>query len=860
MPNIPIDWLKDHVEVPAGFSAKDLSAALLKVGFEEETIHSSGMQGPLVCGQVLTISPEEQSNGKTINYCRVDVGAFNDAPGTGKEPSDLPSRSIVCGAHNFKVGDHVVVVLPGAVLPGDFAISARKTYGHISDGMICSLRELGLGQDHDGIIVLEDYLQGDVPAVGTDMIPILGLGEELLEINVTPDRGYCFSMRGLAREFSHSTGAAFTDRGLASSMPSGQVDAPTDDGFVIEVEDSSPIRGRVGCDRFATRIVTGIDPSATTPPWMVKRLEQLGMRSISLPVDVTNYVMMDVGQPMHAYDLDTLVGPIVVRRAKSGEKLQTLDGQERLLDPQDLLITDCKGGHAARIVGMAGVMGGLETEVTQKTTTILLEAAHFDPVSIARTARRHKLPSEASKRFERGVDPQLAPVAAQRAAELLVEYGSARIVDRVGDYNKTSEMPVIVMPLSEVPRLTGHDWGDEYTVQALEMIGCQVSATDGVLQVRPPSWRPDLTLGADLVEEVARLGGYDEVPSVLPVPPAGRGLPATIKARRDIARSLAEAGLTQVLSYPFIGNSHDRMGLPADSEFRNAVRLANPLAEDAPLLRTRILDSLLLTAERNVSRGMTNLAIYEIAMVASSIGVQISPIPSAEAKPSSEELKALRLGTPKQPWHVGVVLAGDAQLAGPLSSKQAWDWADALEIVYRLASLLGVELRVETADTAPWHPGRCAAFYTGTGRGGRFIAHAGELHPKVCKAFGLPARACAIELDLDALIRSTPKTVVQVKKVSTMPVVKEDFAFVVDQEVSSARVTAAIAKAGKDMIEDIRLFDIYEGEQVGQGRKSLAFSVRLRAEDHTMNTEEINKIRKTIIEVVGKTCDATLRS
>ena len=300
MPMVPLSWLADHVDVVDGTDAEALAAALVKVGLEEEEIHPARVIGPLVVGRVLTRVEETASNGKIVNYCRVDVGEHNDAPGTGKEPSELPSRGIICGAHNFDVDDLVVVSLPGAVLPGDFQIAARKTYGHISDGMICSARELGLGEDHNGIIVLPKYFPDrEIPAVGTDIVSWLGLGEEVLEINVTPDRGYCFSMRGIAREYSHSTGAAFRDPGLpgviAAEPPAANVD-----GFPVVFADDAPIRGRVGVDRFVARIVRGTNPAAPTPRWMVERLEAAGMRSLSLPVDITNYVMMDGPGPADA--------------------------------------------------------------------------------------------------------------------------------------------------------------------------------------------------------------------------------------------------------------------------------------------------------------------------------------------------------------------------------------------------------------------------------------------------------------------------------------------------------------------------------------------------------------------------------
>ena len=522
MPMVPLSWLADHVDVPEGTDAEALAAALVKVGLEEEEIHPARVIGPLVVGRVLTRVEETASNGKTVNYCRVDVGEYNDAPGTGKEPSELPSRGIICGAHNFDVGDLVVVSLPGAVLPGDFQIAARKTYGHVSDGMICSARELGLGEDYSGIIVLPQYFPDrEIPAVGTDIVSWLGLGEEVLEINVTPDRGYCFSMRGIAREYSHSTGAAFRDPGLPGVV-AAEPPAPNAEGFPVVFADDAPIRGRAGVDRFVARVVRGTNPAAPTPRWMVERLEAAGMRSLSLPVDITNYVMLDLGQPMHAYDLAALASPIVVRRARAGESLVTLDEEKRELDPQDLLITDSPQGEGSRIIGIAGVMGGAYSEVEEGTTDILFEAAHFDAVSIARSARRHKLHSEASKRFERGVDPALPEVAAQRAVELLVQYGGGSIDAGVTDVDEREAPTVISLPVGEAQRLTGVAHSPERIAELLTTVGCRVEGpVDGTFTVTAPSWRPDLTLPADLVEEVARLDGYDNIPVVLPTAPAG---------------------------------------------------------------------------------------------------------------------------------------------------------------------------------------------------------------------------------------------------------------------------------------------------------------------------------------------------
>ena len=487
---VPVDWLREYVAVPADADGAQIAADLVRVGLEEEGLHSGDITGPLVVGRVLEKTPEEEKNGKVINWCQVDVG---DANGTG-EP-----QGIVCGAHNFDVGDLVVVILPGGVLPGGFEISARKTYGHVSAGMICSVLELGIGEDHDGILVLTDRSDADQLVPGQDAIPLLGLDRETVEINVTPDRGYCFSIRGVAREYSHATGAPFVDPVLALTE---RAPAGNGGGHPVELRDDAPIRGRQGCTRYVARVVRGIDVSAPTPSWMATRLAEAGMRPISLPVDVTNYVMLGLGQPLHAFDAATLAGPIVVRRARPGETMTTLDDVTRTLDEDDLLITEA----GERTLAIAGVMGGEDSEVTAATTDVLIEAAHFDPVSVARSARRHKLPSEASKRFERGVDPLLAPAAAQLAVELLVEHGGGTVDDGVTDVGGWAPPAPIAMPVGMPSRIVGVDYDAATVERVLTEIGCTVehAGDDEVLLVHPPSWRPDLRTGEDLTEEVAR--------------------------------------------------------------------------------------------------------------------------------------------------------------------------------------------------------------------------------------------------------------------------------------------------------------------------------------------------------------------
>lgn len=881
MPYLSLSWLRDHVSVPEGASISDVAKSLVSVGFEEEEIHPASVTGPLVVGRVLTMEKETHSNGKTVNYCRVDVGAHNDAPGTGKERSELPSRGIICGAHNFEPGDLVAVALPGAVLPGPFPIAQRKTYGHVSDGMICSQRELGLGDDHEGIIVLpRDLPDVRIGAIGSDLVGPLGLGEEVLEVNVTPDRGYGFAVRGLAREYGHATGQPFKDLGLPENLRSPLPPA-TDKGFRVEVAEGSDLEGRPACDRFVTQVVRGINPQAETPRWIVERLEQSGMRPISLPVDVTNFVMLDLGQPLHAYALEAMAEPIVVRRAAPGEPFTTLDGAERTLDPQDIVITDSpQGNTGSRLVGLGGVMGGLDSEVGPGTTDVVIEGAHFDSVSIARTARRHKLSSEASKRFERGVDFNLAPVAVHRAAELLAEYGGGTLDSERFDYDQTEPLPTVRMSLAEPERLTGHSYSPEQITEILSLIGARAEIDGEEVVVSPPSWRPDLTGPAHLVEEIARIDGYDNIPYRLPATQGAAQLTDQQWARRRVSQTLAQQGMVEVLSYPFVGDAHDRQMLAEDDERRVAVKLRNPLGDDAPWLRTTILDSLLAVAERNASRGNASLAVFETGMVTRPQGTAPAPIFGVNDRPHAGELARLEAGVPAQPWKVAAVCGGE-QGEG-LGSQRRWDWADAIEQARTAAKAIGVDLQTSRAwlpegtkrvpgppipeasqdptAVAPWHPGRVATLFVRRGKQIVPVGLAGELHPRVVDEYGLPARTAAFELDLDVLTDLMPAEPVRVTRVSTYPPAKIDLAVVVDQTIPAADVQRVLQQSVGDTLESLNLFDVYTGDQVPDGSRSLAYSLVLRAPDHTLTSEEVTRVREKAIHDVTKRLGATLRA
>ena len=868
MPMVDIDWLRDDVEVPQGLTYEQLAKDLVRVGLEEEEIHTSQLTGPIVIGYVVDATPEPQKNGKTINWCHVDVGdEYNDVDENGNK---VP-RGIVCGAPNMKAGEKVVVTLPGAVLPGDFRIEPRKTYGHISDGMCASERELGLGDSHDGIILLRDYgftpEEYDSLKPGDDAMHLLHLDQPILEINVTPDRGYAFSYRGIAREFHNSTGAKFTDPVVALNERVPHVENTGDAKRDVDViiDDDNPIHGVVGCDRYYARAVHGYQPGSTTPNWMRRRLTRAGMRSLSLPVDVTNYVMLDLGQPMHAYDLDKIEGPIVVRRAKAGEKLTTLDGKEHDLDPEDLLITDSPNGQqGSRILGIAGVMGGMYGEVTDETTNILLEAAHFDPITIARSARRHKIPSEASRRFERGVDDKLQPAAAQMASELLEKYGEATPSLTPEDVDTTKRRTPIVFKASEVKRLAGLDLDLNEINGILTDIGCVVvGGGNGEFTVTPPSWRPDLTEACDLVEEIARIYGYDRIPTRVPhAPVEGHvGLTADQKHKRQVANELAEYGLVETLSYPFVGPAdYKAFMIDADKVEPVSVQIVNPLADDRPFLRRELLLTLAQTVRRNLRRGIENVSCYEIGHVylADPNAPAIPALPGA-VKPTDEQLAALDAGLPEQPLHVAAIMTGLVEDDGWLGDKRAVDWSDAVEAARRVAKRLGADIVLDQpkAEDVPaqWHPGRAARIVAA----GETVGFVGELHPKVDDELGFPHHTAAFEIDLTALFATLSDKPVQAKPISTFPPVKQDLAFTMPDSLTAHELEEAIRQAAGDVLESIELFDVYEGDQLGEGKKSLAYAVTFRAPDRTLTSEDSEAIRARIVERAA-TLGAQLRA
>ncbi|GAA3053040.1 phenylalanine--tRNA ligase subunit beta [Streptomyces roseofulvus] len=838
---VPLSWLREYVDLPATETGRDVQAKLITAGLEVETVEQlgAGLTGPLVVGKVLTIEELTEFK-KPIRFCTVDVGQAN---GTG-EPQE-----IICGARNFAVGDKVVVALPGAVLPGDFRIAERKTYGKVSRGMICSSEELGMGEDpNHGIIVLPPEHE-----VGLDATVLLELYDEVLDIAVTPDRGYCLSMRGVAREAAIAYGLPLRDPALLD------VPAPNSYGYPVQVTDP------IGCDRFTARTVVGLDPEARSPIWLQRRLQKAGMRPISLAVDITNYVMLELGQPLHAYDRTRLDGPIGVRRAEAGEKITTLDGTARVLDAADLVITDNRGP-----IGIAGVMGGAHTEIADPvtdpetgavtgSTEVVIEAAHFDAISIARTARRHKLSSEASKRFERGVDPQAAAAAAQRTVDLLVLLAGGTAEAGVTEIAAPSAPRTISMPANHPDKVAGVAYGRETVVRRLQEIGCDVYGQDELV-VTVPSWRPDLNEPNDLAEEVIRLEGYENLPSTLPKPPAGRGLTERQRVHRRVGRALAGAGYVEALNYPFMGQQAlDQLGLDADDARREVVTLVNPLSDEEPALRTTLLPGLLAALRRNDSRGSHDLALFETGLVFRPEGEpKVAVRLPVDRRPTDEEIAGVNAALPAQPRRAAVVLAGAREQSGWWGKGRPADWADAIEAARTVAAEAGAELLIEADQHAPWHPGRCAAFHVMVDGVKTLAGHGGELHPRVVKALGLPARSCAMELDLDVLERSSTG-LVKAPRISAFPVATQDVALVVEQAVPSAEVERHLTEGAGELLESIRLFDVYTGDQVGEGKKSLAYALKFRAEDRTLTVEEATAARDAAVARAAEHTGAVLR-
>ena len=816
---VSLKWLSEYVDVPADTKAFCDRLDLTGTGVEGVEKTGAALDG-VVVGHVETCEPHPDSD--HMHVVTVDVGAG--------EPVQ-----VVCGAPNIAAGIKVPVATVGAVLPGDFKIKKSKLRGIASCGMCCSKRELGMGADHEGIWVLPE----DAP-VGMPIADYAKLSDTVLDLEITPNRPDCLSVVGFAREVGAMYQRDWTNplAEMAAKLAPAADGAPVDEAVSVTIDD--PTR----CPRYTARVIRGckVGPS---PDWMVERLAAIGQRSINNVVDVTNYILFLFGQPLHAFDLDKLAGEdgrarVVIRAAEDGERLTTLDGEERVLTSDMTVIATPEQGAVA----LAGVMGGLDTEVTDDTVNILLEAATFEAGRTSRTSRNLGLISESSLRYERGVDDHGIEARSAAAAALIVEVAGGTVSAAAGnDAGIVDEWPLVSEPRAlrfRMPRfcaMMGADIPRDFVEDALARLGCEVAdaASDAdALSVVAPTFRPDLEREIDLYEEVLRLWGMDRIPATLPGGPGRVGTRTRAEHVMDaINRTLRASGLNETMTYSFAEPGDlERLRMPAEG-LGEPVELINPLNADQSVMRQSIIPGLLRSVAYNQSRGVKNVQLYETGVV----------FYAHEGKKQ-----------PKEKRKVAGVLAGAMREAGWNDAPAAFDFFDGKGVVESLARELALpKLRFKalSADEAPHlQPGRAAVVLSGDAE----LGWVGELHPLAVDAYQAEAPVVAFELDVDALVKAA-RPARDYVDVPTFPAVSMDVAFVVDEAVTCEKLMQCMSSAGGKLLEDARLFDVYRDEErVGAGKKSMAFALTYRAADRTLTSEEVDKAHERLVK---KVCAAT---
>jgi phenylalanyl-tRNA synthetase beta chain len=793
---LTLNWLREFVDID--FDTQKLVELLDLSGTKVASVNTPGenLRG-IVAAEVLNI--EDHPNADTLTL--VDVR------------TDRGEQRVVCGARNFAVGDRVPLAQVGARLP-DMEITERKIRGQVSRGMLCSGAELGVSRDHSGILVLPPDTE-----LGADVVTALGLDDTLFELEITLNRPDCMSVMGVAREI-----AALTNQKLR--RPSFDVETATDVTSPVSVRIDDP----AACPRYLARYVEGVK-IGPSPHWLAGRLLACGVRLISNVVDVTNYVLLELGHPLHAFDGDKIAdGAIIVRGAKSGERFTTLDGFDRELHGEDLLIAG-GGGPLA----LAGVMGGEESEVSESTTNVILEAAYFDPNTIAFTSRRHNLRTEASSRFERGMDIEMVPFAADRAAQLMSELAGGRVSASVADeYPTQIERRKLRLRPGRTDKLLGITISPSEQAERLRSIELEVSDTTGVIEVRVPTFRPDLTREVDLIEEVGRLHGFHELPSTLPKGAAG-GLERDQQAERKLRVTLADLGVYEAVTPSLISPGDvEKLGLDDSNPTRRMVEVANPMIEDERAMRTTLLPSLLRAVALNRAQRAEGVALFEVARI---------------YEPTDEVL-------PQE----GLVLAGAfsglrraQEWTGPA---RQWDFFSVKGVLEATFMALGLdEPRFAVAKGMPFHPTRAATVSLGATP----LGAAGELHPSVCERFDVAEGTLVCELSLAPMFEALPERV-QLQEPSRYPATYLDLAVVVDEAMPASKVGDVVARAGAPEVVSVRLFDVYRGEQVEGGKKSLAFALELRSEGGTMRDDEALKVRDRILPALQERTGGTLRA
>lgn len=800
---VTYNWLKEFVDF--SFTPQDLCDRLTMVGLEVDALEEIGGNLDSVIVAKLE-SVERHPDADRLTVCQVN---------NGKE-----TVQVVCGAPNHRTGDIVAFAQPGSVLPGDFKIKKSKIRGQVSMGMLCSGKELALSEESAGIMILA----ADLP-LGMPVFEALALKDFQIEIGLTPNRPDCLSVVGVAREV-----AALSGNDL--KLPAPQIQETTDsiDNMVsVTIEDPE------GCPRYAARMVKNVK-IGPSPDWLVRRLEAVGMRSINNVVDVTNYVMMELGHPLHAFDFRQVRdGKIIVKRAAEGEKFKTLDDQEHTLTAEDLMICD-----GQRPVAMAGVMGGLDSEVQDDTATILLEAAYFKPTMIRRTSKRHGLHTESSHRFERGADIDMIPVALERAASLIAELGDGDILNGIIDnYPQQLEPLALTLSTLKAQQLLDVAVARDGIKNMLTSIGLtsEDGDSDDALTVLVPSFRPDIEREVDLIEEVARLYGYDKIPVTMPVGAvSAKRPPLNQLLQKTLRQTMVTAGFSEAMNYSFIAaDSFEKIRITEDDKRLTTVKILNPLSADQAVMRTSLVPSLLETVAKNLNYRSSDLRLFELRPVF---------LPGENADDCIEKLS------------LTAVMSGRREPEGWAQSSENIDFYDLKGVVEEIIEKLSInKISFSSDEGQPYlHPGKSCCLKSGAATLG-FI---GEVHPEVLARFDIDQPVYLFELDFSALLDAVGEGT-QFQLLSKFPDVMRDSALLLDENVTASQVMEIINRSKIKYFEDAVIFDLYTGKGVPEGKKSLAIRVSYRAMEKTLTEAEVTKAHDKLIRSLCHQLDAEIR-
>jgi phenylalanyl-tRNA synthetase beta chain len=800
---ITYNWLKEFVDFD--HSSDELADLLTMLGLEVEAMEKvgAGMDDVVVA---LVEEKLQHPNADKLSLCRVN---------NGTEVLD-----IVCGAQNFKQGDTVALAQVGATLPGDFKIKRSKIRGEESCGMLCSEKELGLADESSGIMVLPS----NIAPLGTPFFSALGLKDTKFEIGLTPNRADCLSVIGIAREIAAKLGKTFRYPNTAVVEGSTTVESV----ISVTVEDSEY------CPRYAARYMSGckISPS---PEWLVKRLKAIGIRSINNVVDVTNLVMMELGQPLHAFDCDRLAGRrIVVRRAGEGELFTTLDDQKRALAASDLVICD-----AERPVALAGVMGGLNSEIKDSTTSILLESAFFKPAAVRKTSKRLGLHTESSHRFERGIDIGGVTRALDRAAALIIELAGGSLAQGSVDAYPVKNQPAAIMFRPErANSLIGIDLKREEIIDILKRLECLVSdGPDGAVTVTPPSYRIDIEREIDLIEEVARMNGFDQIPATMPIARVVSDRPTRHQQlEKEVRDILVNHGMNEIINFSFTApDAADKLILGQDDPRRTTIKLANPLVDEQSVMRTTLLPGLLETVARNINFRSLDLKLFEMRRVYLPVAGDIMP---------------------REPLFIVGALTGSRAGAGWNQTDDLVDFYDAKGIIENLLELLNIGGISWVSDTPEpyFHPGKSCSILSGRER----IGSVGEIHPTVQENFDIEKPLYCFELDFEKLIKLS-RTKLTITAPSRFPDSTRDIAMLAPEELPFEKIIGCVNSTKAKEIEEVSIFDVYRGTGIPEGFKSVAIRLRYRSYDRTLTDDEISVLHKQVTDVLINKLKVTLR-